>query len=86
MTSTQVEVITSVERRRRRRKKNGWFWHRCNRGPWFLRSPPKRHLPRMREDQLSTSALACTAIETPVPLKLTRHSWVASFWCDREAC
>jgi len=62
MTGTQVEVITSVERRRRRRKKNGWFWHRCNRGPWFLRSPPKRHLPRMREDQLSTSALACTAM------------------------
>ena len=24
--------------------------------------------------------------ETPVPLKLTRHSLVASLWCDREAC
>ena len=88
MTSTQVEVITSVERRPR--------WSQTEKERLVLASlqpgatvsaiapeaPPAENARRSAKHQRPR----VHGDETPVPLKLTRHSLVASFWCDREAC
>jgi transposase-like protein len=82
MTSTQVEVITSVERRSAQTEKERLVLASLQPGAMVSAIAPAENARRSAKHQRPR----VHGDETPVPLKLTRHSLVASFWCDREAC